>query len=97
MSARQERKKTTPDMSVSGQIDKNKKPGQKVYNYFYHECSSDNKCSSDEGEEVVKACQCINEFAEAAAIMQTMRQAGQDMICSSGEIKNPNGTPVESN
>ncbi|HDL6967782.1 TPA: conjugal transfer protein TraN [Yersinia enterocolitica] len=89
------KEKTTPDMSVSGQVDKNKVPGQKVYNYYYHECGTDNKCVTDSDEDVVKACQCINEFAEAAAIMQTMRQAGQDMICSSGEIKNPNGTPVE--
>ena len=36
------------------------------------------------GESVVTNCQCINEFANSAAIMQTLEDAGHDIICSSG-------------
>ncbi|WP_152495201.1 conjugal transfer protein TraN [Dickeya sp. NCPPB 3274] len=84
--------KTTPDMSASGQVDKVKNTGQVSYNYYYHECGTSNTCTPGDGEEVVKACQCINEFAEAAAIMQIMRQAGKDLICSSGTERNPDGS-----
>lgn len=56
------------------------------YEYFYHECS-DNTCPTGTGEEVVAACQCINEFTGATALMQTMRMAGQDAICSDGTPK----------
>ena len=59
------------------------------YNFYYHQCSSENICPAGVGETVVKSCQCLDEFADAAAIMQIIRQAGQDMICSSGEQKNP--------
>ena len=37
------------------------------------------------GEEIVIDCQCINEFAEAATVIQTLRLAGKDNICSSGQ------------
>ncbi|MBB6117752.1 hypothetical protein F4826_004731 [Rahnella inusitata] len=88
--------KETPEMMVSGTTDKDRVKGNVQYNYYYHECDAvngaPNQCPADPGEEVVKACQCMNEFAEAAAIMQTMRQAGSDMICSSGAMKNPDGS-----
>ncbi|EJY8337670.1 conjugal transfer protein TraN, partial [Cronobacter sakazakii] len=75
--------KQTPDMAVTGQVDKNNKSGVIKYDNFYYECDATNKCPAEPGEEVIKACQCLNEFAEAAAIMQVIRQGGQDMICSS--------------
>ncbi len=81
--------KTTPDMSISGQVDKNNNAGVVKYDNFYYECDTGNTCPSGPGEEIVKACQCLNEFAEASAIMQVMRQAGQDMICTSGTQKKP--------
>ncbi|QYK83433.1 hypothetical protein IBG34_23450 (plasmid) [Aeromonas media] len=62
------------------------------YNFYYHQCTSDNKCPAGSDETVVKACQCLDEFADAAAVMQIIRQAGQDMICSSGNEKNPGWT-----
>ncbi|EKY2093458.1 conjugal transfer protein TraN, partial [Cronobacter sakazakii] len=74
--------KQTPDMAVTGQVDKNNKSGVIKYDNFYYECDATNKCPAEPGEEVIKACQCLNEFAEAAAIMQVIRQGGQDMICS---------------
>ncbi|GDB25188.1 conjugal transfer protein TraN [Escherichia coli] len=84
--------KQTPDMAVSGQVDKNNKTGVVKYDNFYYECDATNKCPAESGEEVIKACQCLNEFAEASAIMQVIRQAGQDMICSSGNPKKPDGS-----
>ncbi len=84
--------KQTPDMAVSGQVDKNNKASVIKYDNFYYECDATNKCPAEPGEEVIKACQCLNEFAEASAIMQVIRQAGQDMICSSGNPKKPDGS-----
>ncbi|EAB2651737.1 conjugal transfer protein TraN [Salmonella enterica] len=84
--------KQTPDMAVTGQVDKNNKSGVIKYDNFYYECDATNKCPAEPGEEVIKACQCLNEFAEASAIMQVIRQAGQDMICSSGNPKKPDGS-----
>lgn len=49
--------------------------------YRYAVCEN-GTCPAQPGETVVKQCQCLNEFAEAATIMQLMRQAGQDLICS---------------
>ena len=64
-----------------------------TYDFFYHQCTGEDSdiCPAGEGEEVLKACQCVNEFAEATAMMQTLRLAGQDMICTNGEAKMPNG------
>lgn len=41
-------------------------------------------CPVSPQEEIVKDCQCINEFAEASAIMSSLREAARDLICSSG-------------
>ncbi len=49
--------------------------------FHYRECAND-VCPAGEDEEVVKGCQCINEFAEASSIMQTIRLGAHDMICS---------------
>ncbi|KPJ87966.1 MAG: hypothetical protein AMJ53_17420 [Gammaproteobacteria bacterium SG8_11] len=54
------------------------------YDFFYHECDSNGGCPLEPGEELLKACQCINDFAESTAIMQSMRLAARDMICTSG-------------
>ncbi|EKY2037936.1 conjugal transfer protein TraN, partial [Cronobacter sakazakii] len=55
--------KQTPDMAVTGQVDKNNKSGVIKYDNFYYECDATNKCPAEPGEEVIKACQCLNEFA----------------------------------
>ncbi|MFY9270804.1 MAG: hypothetical protein WAO55_13765 [Candidatus Manganitrophaceae bacterium] len=53
------------------------------YEFFVKSCVS-NACPLDPGEELVKSCQCMNEFSEAAAMMQILAEAGRDTICSSG-------------
>ncbi|MBQ4839842.1 hypothetical protein [Pseudoalteromonas luteoviolacea] len=68
-----------------GNTAKNRKDSTK-YEYFYHECQA-SACPLGAGEQVVKSCQCLNEFTEAASIMQVLRLAGKDMICTSGNQK----------
>ena len=58
------------------------------YQYFYKTCT-DAGCPLGAFEEILKDCQCINEFAEAAVIMQSLRQAGRDLICSTGQKAMP--------
>ncbi|MGI9296694.1 MAG: hypothetical protein ACR2QC_02200 [Gammaproteobacteria bacterium] len=52
------------------------------YEFEYRECRGG--CPLEPGDSLVMPCQCINEFAEAAIVMQMMRLAGQDMLCTSG-------------
>jgi hypothetical protein len=56
------------------------------YDILYHTCVND-QCPTEPGEEILKDCQCLNEFAEAATIIQMLRLAGQDTICSDGVPK----------
>lgn len=54
-----------------------------TYDFFYHECEA-STCPADPNEEIIAACQCLNEFAEATAIMATLRSAARDTLCTSG-------------
>ena len=56
------------------------------YDSFYHACSSDNVCPVGDGEELVAACGCLDDFPEAVAMMQTVRLAGADLVCT-GEVR----------
>jgi hypothetical protein len=51
--------------------------------YYYHACTSAG-CPAGVGETIVTDCQCIDDFSEAAVIMQTLRKGAQDIICSDG-------------
>lgn len=53
-----------------------------AYDYFYKNCWY-GTCPVGAGEEIDIDCRCINEFAEAAVTMQSLRMAGADLICSS--------------
>ncbi|MDB5575722.1 MAG: hypothetical protein JWR80_898 [Bradyrhizobium sp.] len=50
---------------------------------FYHACTTDTVCPLGQGEEIVSACGCLDDFPEAVAMMQTVRLAGSDMVCTS--------------
>jgi len=58
------------------------------WEFFYKKCDG-NICPLDAsgGEEIVLDCREINEFAEAATIMNILEQANKDMICSDGVKK----------
>lgn len=62
------------------------KTGTDSIDILYHSCVDD-RCPAGPGEEILKDCQCLNEFAEAATVMQMLRLAGQDTICSDGVPK----------
>ena len=48
-----------------------------------------NTCPVVSGDEVVPPCSCIDEFPQAASIMQSMRLSGADTICSGGTASPP--------
>jgi hypothetical protein len=56
------------------------------YDTFYHACDSANRCPAGPGEEVVSACGCLDDFPEAVVMMQTVRLAGADLVCT-GETR----------
>jgi hypothetical protein len=49
----------------------------------------ENNCVLDDDEEMVQECGCINGFNDVAIMMQLIRMAGSDMICSSGQRQEP--------
>lgn len=53
-----------------------------AYDTFYHACSSANVCPAGPGEEVVSGCGCLDDFPEAVVMMQTVRLAGADLVCT---------------
>ncbi|SNB45428.1 hypothetical protein SAMN06269301_0841 [Geobacter sp. DSM 9736] len=78
--------KTDTQVTVTGDVTDMRNPATS-YDFFYRVCDQDNHCPAGPGEEIVKDCQCINEFAEAATIIQTLRVAGKDTICTTGNRK----------
>lgn len=53
------------------------------YEFYYKACAN-GVCPVEPGESIVKDCRCVNDFAEASVVMQTLRMGNQDIICSSG-------------
>lgn len=49
---------------------------------YYHVCSADNVCPAGDGEQIVSACGCLDDFPEAVTMMQTVRLAGADLVCT---------------
>lgn len=47
--------------------------------FFVKSCES--VCPLDPGEEVVKECQCIDDFQEVASMMEVLKSAGGDLTC----------------
>jgi len=52
------------------------------YDIFFHACTADNQCPAGADEEIVSACGCLDDFPEAVVMMQTVRLAGADMVCT---------------
>ncbi len=48
----------------------------------YHGCTADLACPTEAGEEIVSACGCLDDFPEAVVLMQTVRLAGADLVCT---------------
>ncbi|MDF0491111.1 hypothetical protein PX699_22655 [Sphingobium sp. H39-3-25] len=73
--------KTNNDAALDGVVG-NKQNNPTGYDTFYHACDSDNRCPAGPGEEVVSACGCLDDFPEAVVMMQTVRLAGADLVCT---------------
>lgn len=91
------RKEVAVSTTLQGTKDQNKVNRTDQFEVSYKECyipvgEGENKCDLEDGEALVTPCQCQNAFAEATGMMQVMRLAGQDMICSSGDFKMPDGS-----
>lgn len=57
-----------------------------AWDYTYRACDRDpNVCPAQAGEDIVSGCDCRTTFGEAAALIQTIRMTGQDMICTQDE------------
>ncbi len=54
--------------------------------YIYRTCV-DGQCPVQTGEEIVTGCQCLSEFNLAYGVMESLRQAAVDTICSDGTPK----------
>lgn len=52
------------------------------YDTYYHSCTAANDCPLGPGEELVSACGCLDDFPEAVTMMQTVRLAGADLVCT---------------
>jgi hypothetical protein len=78
--------KTDTQVTVTGDVTALRNPATS-YDFFYRECDQNSHCPAGAGEEIVKDCQCINDFAEAATIIQSLRVAGKDTICTTGTKK----------
>jgi hypothetical protein len=85
---------TIPDLQYGTKTEKNEvSVGE---SYYYKPCVQDATgqwtCPLDKGEKMVlvngTGCHCVGEeeFKQAAIIMQVIRQAGQDYVCSSGKL-----------
>lgn len=48
---------------------------------YYKSCVG-GTCPVESGETLIQDCQCLNDFAKSASMMQTMGNASKDMICS---------------
>lgn len=60
------------------------------YEFAYKVCTGNasgvggTTCPIESGETILKACQCLNEFADAASALTALQEAARDMICTSG-------------
>ena len=52
-----------------------------TFDYFWRPCHA-GLCQSAPGESMVQDCGCPQEFSAAAAMMQSLRMAGQDLTCT---------------
>lgn len=73
--------KTNNDAAIDGVVGA-RQNDPSGFDTFYHSCDSGNRCPVGHGEEIVSACGCLDDFPEAVAMMQTVRLAGADLVCT---------------
>jgi hypothetical protein len=72
--------KANSDVAVDGVVGarQNDPAGWDIY---FHSCTTNNACPLGEGEELISACGCLDDFPEAVVMMQTVRLSGADLVC----------------
>lgn len=75
--------RTNSDAALDGVVG-NLQTSTQGWDSYYHVCSADNVCPAGEGEEIVSACGCLDDFPDAVTMMQTVRLAGADLVCTAG-------------
>lgn len=78
-------KRIKDKVSVSGQGPVTEVTGQE-WETLYRKCTGEtqNICPNEEGEQVITQCSCLNEFGTASVMMQSLRQAAQGLVCTTG-------------
>jgi len=63
------------------------------WDFYFKRCDANAVCPIDaaSGEQIVINCQKINEFAEAATIMNVLENANQEMTCANGNVDSNSG------
>jgi hypothetical protein len=83
---------TNTQAGTTGVISNNRIVGTGSQDTYFLTCSN-GSCPTQAGDVVLQDCTCLNAFDQAASIVQTMRLAGSDNICSSGTPQPAGGTP----
>ena len=52
------------------------------FDTFYHVCKANNVCPAGPDETVISPCGCLDDFPEAVVMMQSVRLAGADLVCT---------------
>ena len=86
LACKTEKANTDTQAAISGNASQYQSNNTQSMSFFYKTCVN-GACPVGAGETIVEDCQCLDDFGEAAGIMQSMRTAGQDMICSDGTAK----------
>lgn len=73
-------------VGIAGNVNARQAGQAGQYVYYYRTCEK-GVCPVQAGEEMDIPCRCMNDFGAASTLLQTLRLAGQDMICTSGNVK----------
>ena len=83
LACKTEKANTNTQAAISGNASQFQSNNTQSMSFYYRTCVN-GSCPAGPGETIVEDCQCINDFGEAAGLMQTLRAAGGDLICSDG-------------
>lgn len=57
--------------------------------FAFKACSLEGVCPLEAGETILEDCACLNSFPEAASLLQAVRLASDDQVCTSGDLSEP--------
>ena len=79
-------KRKKDKVSITGTGPVTDKVGQE-WEALYRKCTGESNdiCPLGQDETLITECSCLNEFGTASVMMQSLRQAAQGLICTSGD------------